>query len=521
MDQLFLDRRSFLRGAAALGVGGALASVITPATRYALADGESGPAIVIGRPVDSDDLGTVTCIGNVNIFVFNLILEGLVKTSDDGSSVEPDLAESWDISDDGKTYTFHVKSGLKFSDGTDVTAQDWQWTFDRAMQYTDGNWYSTVENIDKVETPDDTTVVITLKQAAASALANLSIFMLGVQSKAYYDKVGADEYKNGPLGTGPFKVKSWEKGVSLILEKNTGYRDAGKPLASTVEFRVVADDDSRTLQLQSGDLDIATDVPFVTMQQLESDANCQAHPDPSTMVYWVSLNTTNEHLKDPNVRKALYLATDAKQIADAVTYGYGNPVGSIMAPTSQYCDTDIPAPAADLDQAKQLLSDAGLGGGFDLTLLLRSGNAQYEEIAMLLQAQWSKVGVNVTLDQRESTAYSDARKKGEMDLIISGWSDDIQDPTQLMQFVFDYSVTSGYYSFYQQPDDMLKLNSEATVETDVEKRKDLYRQIQEGLRDQYIFIPLYTTPWQNAIRRNVSGFVQTPLGNYRFADLTK
>ena len=141
--------------------------------------------------------------------------------------------------------------------------------------------------------------------------------------------------------------------------------------------------------------------------------------------------------------------------------------------------------------------------------------------AMLLQAQWSKVGVNVTLDQRESTAYSDARKKGEMDLIISGWSDDIQDPTQLMQFVFDYSVTSGYYSFYQQPDDMLKLNSEATVETDVEKRKDLYRQIQEGLRDQYIFIPLYTTPWQNAIRRNVSGFVQTPLGNYRFADLTK
>lgn len=521
MDQLSLNRRSFVKGAAALGAMGLLAPLANAGVTSIASADESASRIVLGRSSDSDNLDPVTCIGNVNIFVFNLIVEGLVKTSDDGKSIEPCLAESWEVSEDSKTYTFTVKEGLKFSDGSDVTAEDWQWTFDRAMETTDSHWYSCVENIESVECPDDTTVIVTTKEAAASTLANLSIFELGVQSKAYFDEVGAEEYQNGPIGTGPYVITEWVKGEYITFQANPNYREEGLPLTQEIELKVVADDSSRTIQLQGGDIDIAESIPFSTLSQLESDANCEPHPDDSTMVYWVSLNTQNEYLSNQQVREALYLATDAQQVVDMVSYGYATAAGSIVSPSSEYCDTTLEPPSADVEAAKALLEEAGYGDGFTIRLLMRGGNATYEQIGVILQSMWSQIGVTLEIDSRESTAYSAARTELDLDVVISGWSDDVPDPTSLMQFVFDYDTTFGYYSGYEQPEEMQELNAQATVELDVETRKELYAQIQQGFREQAIYIPLMSLPWQNAIRKDVSGFVQTPLGNYRFENLTK
>ncbi len=546
MDQIKLNRRTFVKGAAAVGALAAAASLtgcnssttddeeeteeeVEEEEEEAATEEDSdststtvADTIVIGRPTDSDNLDPVTCIGNVNIFMFNLIIEGLVKTSDTDTEIEPCLAESWDVSDDGLTYTFHVMEGLKFSDGSDVTAEDWQWTFDRAIEATDSNWYACVENIDYVECPDDTTVIVTMKQAAASTLANLSIFEVGVQSKAHFDEVGEDEYVNsGPLGTGAYMLKEWVKGEYMTFEANPYYRTEGLPLTQEIEFRVVADDSSRVIQLQGGDIDAATDVPFSSMQQLENDDVCEPHPDPATMTYWISLNTQNEYLSNQTVREALYQATDAQEIVDMVSYGYCETAGSIVSATSQYCDTSLEPPVADVDAAKALLEEAGYPDGFEITLLLRAGNDTYEGIATVLQAQWAEIGVTLNLDQRESTAYSQARTEMDLDVVISGWSDDVPDPTSLMQFVFDYSVNNGYYSGMEQPEDMQELNDQATVELDEETRKDLYCQIQQGFREQAIFIPIMSVPWQNCVRKDVSNFVQTPMGNYRFENIAK
>ena len=234
MDHLQLSRRNFVKGAAGLAVATGLAACGDVEGEDATttgADASSAGTVVIGRPVDSDNLDPVTCLGNVNIFMFNLIVEGLVKTSDTTTEIEPCLAESWDVSDDGKTYTFHVMEGLKFSDGSDVTAEDWKWTFERAMAATDSNWYSCVENIESVECPDDTTVIVTTKEAAASTLANLSIFEVGVQSKEHFDEVGEEEYVNaGPIGTGPYVLDEWSKGEYMTFKANPNYREEGLPL---------------------------------------------------------------------------------------------------------------------------------------------------------------------------------------------------------------------------------------------------------------------------------------------------
>lgn len=524
MNQTQLSRRSFVKGAAGLGVAAiaTLSGCGDVVGEEGSGSGDAASSIVVGRSVDSDNLDPVTCIGNVNIFMFNLIVEGLVKTSDTTTEIEPCLAESWDVSDDGKTYTFHVKEGLKFSDGSDVTAEDWQWTFERAMAATDSNWYSTVENIASVECPDDTTVIITMKEASASTLANLSIFEVAVQSKAHFDEVGEEEYVNaGPIGTGPYVLDEWSKGEYMTFKANPNYRVEGQPLTDTIEFRIVADDNSRVIQLQGGDIDVADDVPFSSLQQLEDDANCEPHPDPSTMVYWLSLNTQSESLANQKVREALYKATDAQEIVDMVSYGYAETAGSIISTSSVYCDTSLEPPAADVEAAKQLLEEAGYPDGFSVRLLLRGGDALYESIAQVVLDQWSKIGVTVNIDSRESTSYSQARTDLDFDVIISGWSDDVPDPTSLMQFIFDYSAASGYYSGMEQPDELKELNRRATVELDEDARKDDYAQIQQALRKEAIFIPFMSTPWSTAVRKNVSGYVQTPMGNYRFEQIAK
>ena len=514
MNQLTMDRRGFLAGAAALG---ALACF---GPQIELASAAPATRLVHGRPTDSDDLDPVTCIGNQNIFIFNLVVEGLVKTSDDGKSVELCLAESYTVEDDGTKWTFKIIPDLKFSDGSPVTAADWQWTFDRAIETTDSHWWMCVSNIDHVECPDDLTVIIYLKQAAASTLANLAIFDLGVQSKAYWDKVGADEYKNGPIGTGAFMIKEWKKGEYITFAANPYYRVEGKPLTQEIDFKVVGDDNARTIQLQGNDIQSCESVPFSTMSQLESDANIVVSPNPATRVYWISMNTENEYLKDPKVRKALAMAVDAQQYVDMVSYGYCTPAGTVLNPSSGYCNTDLKPPVADIEGAKALLAEAGYPNGFEVRMLLRGGNATYEQIATILQFQWSQIGVTMTLDQREATAYSAARKEMDLDVIISGWSDDVLDPTSMMQFIFDFDTNCGYYTNYHYPEEWIAKNDQATVELDEETRKQLYWEIQQMFIDESLYIPIMVVPWQNAYRVGVEGFVQTPLGNYRFENLT-
>ena len=519
-----LDRRGFLRGTAALGALAAFGGYALNGADVALADSADAGAssrIVIGRAVDSDNLDPVTCIGNQNSFVFNLILEGLVKTSDDGESIEPCLAESWEVSEDGTTYTFTVKPGLLFSDGTPVTAADWEFTFNRAIEAEDSNWHMCVENIDHVECPDDTTVIVVTKEPAASTMANLCIFTLGVQSKAHFDQVGDEGYMTDVIGAGPYMIKEWRKGEYLTLSANPNYREAGLPLTQEIEFKVVAEDTSRQLQLQAGDIDIATDLPFSTLMQLSSDSNVVVSPDPSTNVTFLSCNVANEYLANETVREALYEATDAQEFVDALSYGYATAVGSVFAPTSEFCDHSIEPAVANVEAAKALLAEAGYPDGFSLRVLLRGGNATQEQIAMILMQQWAQIGVTLELDAREATSFSQARADRDFDILVSGWSDDVQDPAEFMHFLFSFDVNYGCFTNFEQPEELVAINDAANVELDNEIRKELYAQIQQAFRKQAVNIPLFVTPWCNAYRTDITGWIQTPLGNFRLEHLAK
>ena len=492
-------------------------------TQQPAATGASGAAadqIVIARSLDSTNLDPVTCVGNTNIWIFNLVVDSLVKVSDDGKTIEPNLAESWTISEDNLTYTFKLVPGVTFSDGTPVTAEDWLWSLNRAIETTDGHWYFAAENIDKVEAPDDSTVVITLKEPSAATLANLSMFSMSVQSKAYYDKVGATEYENGPVGTGPYVIKEWVKGDHITLEANPYYRYEGLPKTKEIVFKVVTDDSARTMQLQAGEIDIATNLSFSSLKQLESDPNVVTMGLPSTETRFISLNTANQYLSDINVRKALNAATDNATISAMVLYGYGEPAVSFLQGSSAWLNTDIPTPTQNLEEAKALLAQSAYPDGFTINMLYHAGNAFEEQIATILKEQWAQIGVNVELTPEEQGTYLEKFYGMEFDTVIDYWSDDIPDPLQFIQSICVFDLYSGFDTNYQNPR-LEELNDLAAVEQDNEKRREYYDEVQQIIYDAAIFVPICYVPYGVATSSDISGFVQTPLGNYRFENLIK
>ena len=476
--------------------------------------------VVIGRAYDSDNLDPVVQVGNYNTWVLDLMLEGLVQCSDDGSTVEPCLATDWTVSDDGLTYTFNLKEGICFSDGTPVTGEDWVFSFERAMNMPDERWYFTVENIASVEAPDDTTFVIHLKNVSAATLPNLCMWTCGVQSKAYHDEVGDEGYVNGFIGTGPYMLTDWSKGESMTFEANPYYHIEGLPVTKNVIFRVIADDNSRVMQLQSGDIDVAINLSMDSLYQLESDDRVVVDPSTSCETRFLALNTSNEYLSNEKVRQALCMATDPTTITNVATYGYGEVASTVLPTVSPYIDPSIPVNQQDLEGAKALLAEAGYPDGFSLDLMICSGKTVEESVATLVKEQWAQIGVDVNICSYEKVTYIDNLYGLNFDVVVDYWTDDICDPSEFMAYLCDFDLCSGFDTNYQV-EGLSELNDQANTELDETARKEIYYEIQQRIANAYIYVPLCTIPYANAESVNISNFIQTPLGNLRLANMAK
>ena len=504
--------------AAALAVGTLSTGALAVSADEAAATADT---IVIGRAYDSDNLDPVQMTGNYNIWIINLMLEGLVQTSDDGKTIEPLLATDWEISEDEKTYTFNLKPDVKFSDGTPVTGEDWVFSFERAISLPDSYWGFVVENVESVEAPDDSTFIVHLKEASPATLANLAMFTCGVQKKAYYDEVGDEGYMDGFIGTGPYVLTEWNKGESMLFTANPYYHIEGKPATPTLEMRVIADDESRVMQLQSGDIDAAINLSMDSVYQLESDDRVVAMASEGCETRFVAINTTNEYLSNPKVREALYMATDPMTITAVATYGYGIPSSTFLPMTSAYVDPEAVVNTADIEAAKALLEEAGYSeGDISLRLLITSGKSFEESVATLLKEQWAQIGVEVEIDANERTTYTDKLYGMDFDCVVDYWTDDTTDPYEFMNYICIFDLCSGFDTLYVVPG-IEDLNAQANIEMNDEKRHEIYNEIQRKVAAEHIYIPICTLPYTYATGTSVTGFVQTPLGNLRLADMVK
>ena len=487
----------------------------------------AGEDTKIADEIDIARSGSVTTLDPVllsytpDIQIVNMICEELVTTNDDGTEIIPSLAETWDISEDGLTYTFHIIPDLKFSDGTDVTGDDWKFSFERAMTTEESPWAFAASNIASVDTPDDDTVVITLKAQAANTLSNLSCFSVALQSKAQYEATNSyTDAGSYPIGTGSYAVSEWVQDDHITLTANPNFH-GDAPKTATIKFQTVTDDNSRMMMLKAGEVDIVTDLPYSSMEEINNTDGLTAVGLPSTSNKYIIFNeTSNEALASKEVRQALLYATDKQTIVDMVLYGYGEPAVSFMPKNGLYWNAAIEPVTYDVNKAKELMADAGYADGFDLEVLVPSGNETYSQIATILKDMWAQIGVNLTITSMDQAALYDDEYAMKHEMLFGSWSDDIADPSQLGAYWWDFDASQCFFTGYQNAK-AEEIFQKSQTEMDDTAREQLYDQLQQIFYDDVVAINMYHAEATVAMSDSIQGYVQTPLYAYRFDNLIK
>ena len=454
---------------------------------------------------------------NATLFVLINLYDSLLKTSKDGQSVEPALATKWETSADGLTWTFTLREA-KFSDGTVMTAKDVKASVDACRMGAKTQWKETYKAIKDTVAVDDKTFRVVLAQPHAPLLAELAMWTAAVMPADFavaVDKDGTDASKT--RGTGAYLCEGWKKGDPIILKKNPYH---WKPNNGPDEVRIeyIADDNSRLLKLQGGEVDVIDFVPLSQLASLGMQPNIQAKAFTIQQLSTLGMNVTKAPLDDKKVRQALNYALDKESILKTVYFGQAQFQNSPIPPGT-FWDKTLPGYPFNLDKAKALMADSSGAKGFTLELSLPSGSSVSQQIATIAKDQWAKIGVTVNIQNLETSVLRQNRKDSKLMMSPGGWTNDMNDPTEVCNYIMrGGELPFAGYTFYNNP----MLNDKITaadLEQDPKKREVLYSEVQKIYLDDapqvFISYPPATAAWQ----KYVEGFSIDGLSYYRFEEV--
>ena len=489
-------------------------ALMTIGTGIAEADG----VLTIGRREDSTTLDPVMSAQNVDFWVFMNIYDQLVRVDRSGTKLEPGLAESWTVSDDGLTYTFTMRDA-KFSDGSPITSEDAAFSLTRIRDDEGSMWSESYQSIAKLETPDPKTLVVTLSVPSAAFLSTLAMPATAIVSKAGMASMGQEAYAEDPVASGAFTVKEWLRGDRVVLEKNPNFWQADRVQLDGVEWISVPDDNTRMLKVQAGELDAAIFVPFSRISELEKDAKLKVLLDLGTREDALIINHTNPALAKLAVREALDMAIDKQAIVEAVTFGIGEEANSYISKGALYYYADNLRRPHDPAKAKEMLAAAG-ETGLTLNYIVNAGDEVDEQIAVLIQQQLAEAGVTVNLQKIDPSQTWDTLVNGDYDLTVNYWTNDILDPDQKTTFTLGHDVNMNFYTRYKNPE-VKDLVAAARSESDPAKREAMYVKLQIIAKADVNWIDLYYSPYRNVTQSNIENFYQNPLGRFFLEDTVK
>jgi peptide/nickel transport system substrate-binding protein len=476
--------------------------------------------LTIAWPISPQTFDAVNAPDNPSIWVFVNIYDQLLRPGNDGTSLTPDLATSWDISKDGTVYTFHLRPNVLFHDGTKLTSADVKFCLDRA---TNPKWlwsylYSAIKNI---TTPDPLTVRIQLKHTWAPFLSDVAFFGGAIYPAAYFKKVGVSGISNHPIGSGPYMLQSFQPGVSVTLVKNQKYFAASQYPMQRVVFQVIPNDTSRLVQVEGGQIDVDNVLAPNLVAQVNSSGKATTLVSPSTEITYMQPNHMVAPFGDVNVRQAINHAIERDQIIKTVYLGYARPANSFMARGAIDWDPNIPPPTHDLALAKQYMSKSSVPHGFTMNYEVGAGNIQSNQIAVLFQKEVAPLGITVNIKPVDPTTLANDNQAFKFDFINQYWTNDIPDPDELVSYSVDYTqAVKSYYTQYNNPT-LTKLSQLAEVTSDPAKRTQIYYQIQQIFSQQVPFFYIAYIPFLNAVNNHVHGFGENPLGYFILKGVTK
>ena len=476
---------------------------------------QRGGMLRAGLDVDADTLDPRLYKNTSGARIKELAFNGLVAISADYSPA-PDLAEKWDNPDD-KTWVFHLRQGLTFHDGSNLTANDVKYTYESVL---DPNFNSPLRafylSVDKVDATDNNTVTFTLKEPFAPFLSYMDLGIVPQASGAKPD------FGTKPIGTGPFKVDTWNTGDSIDLSAFDGFY-AGRANLDRVRVKVVPDNSGRAVALESGDLDfVQSPLSPQDVTREQSAAKLKVDRIPAAGYTYINLNTADPILSDKMVRQALSHLVNTQQITDTIYQGIGKPANGPIVPGMWAYSEDIPSYDYSPDKAKQLLDAAGWKAGADgirtkdgqkLSLVVRthSEDPDRKQLIQVLQSEFQNVGIDATTNTVEFPAFFQDVQDGKFQVGVIGWLN-LSDPDRatFRQFTIDGSANYGKYR-NDQVDSLLK---QARVTLDQAKAKSLYTDAVKQIVDDAPYIFVQYQEYIAMYTPKVQGYIINPVANW-------
>ena len=510
-----LSRQRFLQltaagaaGAATLGTGlsaHAGERAAAPKRGGILRLGQVGDVLAFDGPAVSD---------NTSIWTMLLIYDQLTRPTADGLNVEPSLAQSWDISPDGKIYTFHLRRDVKFHDGSPMTAEDVKFSYDRALKGVSFLFAAFKD----MEVVDQFTVRAHLKRPHAPFLTDVAIYSVSILPKKLVLSMGK-KFFDHPIGTGPFMLKSWAKGSQIVLSRNPGHFRGPKPYVDEIHQVIVPDPNSRILQVQNGELDVALFVPPAVAGSLQQNPSVTLHVDNFFDSHFICIQTASKPwFGDKSVRQAMNYAVDKDAIVKHLLSGFGEASGQAIPKMFGYNEAVKPYPF-DLAKAKALMAASKYPKGFATSILVdASTRVPDKQIAEFVQQSLKPLNIDVSIEIVDDATFTSRTFGPKFEMNVQYMTSDIIDPDELMGFaVVPGAGSDALWTYYKNPA-IDRMATQAAGILDRGQRQRLYGQIDAVHHDDAPMIFLYHAPSLSVTSAKLQGFKVLTTGNYRLEE---
>ena len=458
--------------------------------------------ITIGMTQDIDSMDPAKAESAATRELLFNVYEGLVKPDTQGNLV-PTIASEYNISEDGKTYSFTLRDGVQFHDGSTVTAEDVKYSIERYRDSTTGgSLVSAFAAVDHVDVVDDSHVDVVLKEGDTDFLA---YFTIGITPAAVSDLDAT------PVGSGPYKFVSRSPLENVVLEKFDGYWDAeGAAHIPNVIFKIISNTDSIGMELAGGSLDMFYRTPEAQLDQLPADS-FTIYEGGMNLVQALYLNNKVAPFDDVRVRQALAYAIDPQQIMDFVSGGKGSEVGSSMYPAfGKYFMPELnDVYNTDIDKAKQLLADAGYADGFSFTIQVSSAHPQHIETSEVLKEQLAAIGVTVNIQEIEWNSWlSDVYSGRNYEATVVGVdASALNAPSMLSRFVS--TAGNNFVNFNSATYD--ETYAKARAATDDAQKTQLYKDCERILAEEAASVYIQDLPSFVVLSKRFTGYEFYPL----------
>ncbi len=520
----------------------------TDATEATASTGEKILSVQVGPDPETIDPALNSAVDGGNMLLHSF--ECLLAVDEDGQLI-PGQAESWETSEDGLTWTFHLRDGLKWSDGSDLTANDFVYSWKRvcdpmvAAPYAE-TVLSMVEGYDKaiegdldalqVVAQDDNTLVVTLS-APCSYFGSLAAFATLSPVQEATVEANGDAWATSAetyISNGPFYVSEWVPGSYIMMSKNPYYWNADAIKLDGIKWNLIEDSNAAYSAYQTGEVLMIKDVPTEEIPSLKDSADF--HVDPIIGTYYLSMNLDRDAFKDARVRKALSLAIDRDYVANTLMQGTYSPADNFMGPGwidmdgKQFKDNanggqsyiDVNNYEADLEEAKQLLADAGYpdGEGFPTITYTTNDSGYHKVVAEYLQQAWAELGIDLQVDIVEWASFTPMRRNGDYDVARNGWVGDYSDPSNMLELF--YTTNGNNDGKFSNADFDAAIDLSRTTLDSAERSQALHT-AEDILMEETGCIPIayYNDFWLQSDK--ITGSWHSPYGYWYFmyADITE